>query len=451
MFYLNFHLNNHDAQNPELLEPEIITLESDMIRQAAHLSAQIPNIEQRWQVYINRLGLSAIDEWFSLHNPTFNLDQSNCSLFKLAHANLLPIVCNLYINEFRIALIVVENPLDEAISIPRFAVELNDFAAHFYILLEVQEEQGQVILRGCIRYDQIQSTLRQYTDRIEQAELTESQSYYLCPWDLFDPKVYHIFHYCEFLKPDLILLPDSSKKWQSLVQSADMIESLPWKTLVENRVPAFELLSYEQLEFILYCPPLVNLIYVAQSQSISVEAIVQHTKTLITQLAQPAVRIQHWFQQQSDHITEYVCRQPQQLAFDGLRRTSNAFDHALDTICEDEDLQIPDTAQLMPIEIPDQNLELYVVSWLLDNQDEWAMLAVLVPAPGTILPKELCFHAWLKDNSSFWVDKAVSGTDDHFDYIYFILEGSLDEAFVLAVQLPNQLPITLPAFPWIEA
>jgi hypothetical protein len=443
LFGLNYDLSELD---PDPLDPEIISLEPAMLEQASILSAQIPNECHRWQVYINALGLYAFEEWFLENNQVLELDKSECSLLNPSYANLLPIVCNLNVNQFRLSLIVVESPLDEIISVPRFTVENPIFSSHFYVLLEVQEEQEQAILRGYLRYDQM----------INQSILIDSgrQSYHSYPWQSFDNRPYHLFYCAQFLQSSDYYLPKHQKKWQEVfAQSSHLIDALPWQDIISKQVSIVDLLTYEQLELFLYCPPFVQLLYLVQSQRFSVEVITQHIQTIVSIFTQPVVNFTQWLQGHVEQLNENISNlwtDPQPLTYGAMRRTTNAFEQAINFIQSKEKFQIPESAQFTQTVIANSDLDLYIVTWLLPSQEEWSMLAVLVAKPGAVLLEETSLHAWLKDDARFWVDTVSSDVNGLFDHLYLILEGRLDEAFILSVQSPHQLPTILPAFAWTE-
>ncbi|MGD1864174.1 MAG: DUF1822 family protein [Phormidesmis sp.] len=190
-----------------LLSPTVIDLEEQQYEQAKALSESLPKAlsedkgdaeVNQWKNYLNLLGQQAFQSWFSEQRvdtqpPSESLTFSDHEI-RLAH-----------LGEFRLFLFVVEQCLSEEVSIPTNVIDDPDKAAHFYILLEVAEEQSEVWLRGLIRHDQLYQM--QQTQSIQsQADANEDDTITL-PLSAFEPEPSRLLHYCRYLTPDAIPLP----------------------------------------------------------------------------------------------------------------------------------------------------------------------------------------------------------------------------------------------------
>jgi hypothetical protein len=177
------------------LLPETAFLEPHQVTQAQRLSDRaadksiIPSELYQWQTYIQALALLGFSQWLSERLTGFSLcDPEQASIW---HSHVM-----LQLGEFKLCLIAVEHVLDEIVNVPDMAVALT---AHFYLFIEVVEEQAQVILRGLLRHDQLVAAL----EAVTTDEL---------PLAAFDPEPNHLLSYYQFLAPTAIVpvLPPQS-------------------------------------------------------------------------------------------------------------------------------------------------------------------------------------------------------------------------------------------------
>ena len=113
-------------------------------------------------------------------------------LSRPAFANLLSAACNLTVGEFQLCAIPIGALGDDRIEIPRAAIDLPQFAAHFYVLVEVLEDCGYVQIAGVAPRQHL-TELCQQTQGTTGDRGEESWSY-LCPTTWF-----------EYSKDDLLL------------------------------------------------------------------------------------------------------------------------------------------------------------------------------------------------------------------------------------------------------
>ena len=92
---------------------------------------------------------------------------------------------------------------------PKEAVIKPELAAHFYVLLEVSEEQQTVIIRGFLRHDKL-------TNYCSQSGSSLHNDYYQIPLSIFDLEINHLLFYCDFLEPPAIPLPTVSQEYSSM-------------------------------------------------------------------------------------------------------------------------------------------------------------------------------------------------------------------------------------------
>ncbi|HEY9658393.1 MAG TPA: DUF1822 family protein, partial [Allocoleopsis sp.] len=128
-----------------LLLPESIWLEPEQIEQAKDISLQSSEESQQWQSYLNALGLLGLEQWLHERLPEQPIQQKTS---QIAIASVLQV------GEYKLCLLVTEHILDEVIPVPEAVIVHPELVCHFYIALEVIEEQEEVIIRGFLRHDQ---------------------------------------------------------------------------------------------------------------------------------------------------------------------------------------------------------------------------------------------------------------------------------------------------------
>ena len=188
-----------------LLLPEVIWLEPEHFQQANRVSSKFENEAQQWQAYINTLARSALSQWLKEKIADKPID---------IKPNITESVSCIKLGDFRLSVVAVEHFLDEVVSIPQVAIERPELAAHFYVVLEVDEEQEEAILRGFLRHDE----LIEYRSQVNLQP--SNNGHYKLPLSLFDAEPNHLLFYSRHLEPTAIPLPsiavenvqDSSKK-----------------------------------------------------------------------------------------------------------------------------------------------------------------------------------------------------------------------------------------------
>jgi hypothetical protein len=180
--------------SPNLMPSETIWLEPEQFEQARTFISPCVSKASQWQLYLNALALFGFEQWLRKSTVMRSIDRSQC-------VNDIGAMYNLNVDDFKLTLIAKEHILDEITEIPSAAIGLSDRAAHFYVLLEVSEEQARILIRGFLRHDQLPQAL----DQANQPCLQNNS--YQIPLSAFDPDPNHLLFYCEFLEPTAIPLP----------------------------------------------------------------------------------------------------------------------------------------------------------------------------------------------------------------------------------------------------
>jgi hypothetical protein len=208
-----------------VLLPETIWLETRHFEQAQALSHSSSGEAQQWQTYVQALAFLGFSQWLDEKMPEYASGLGHSSVARSA-AHFIERGCLLKVGEFKLCLIAVEHVLDEVIPISQEAIFDPERAAHFYIALEVCQEEEEVILRGILRHDQLTAYLRQNPDQMKR--LPTPEGCYPIPLSRFDPEPNHLLSYCRYLDATAIPLPASSTEHESAPSAsvADFRESL---------------------------------------------------------------------------------------------------------------------------------------------------------------------------------------------------------------------------------
>jgi hypothetical protein len=420
----------------------VIPLEPEDYDRATQLSQPLPTESRQWKTYLNGLALYGMVQWLG-DRIDQSIDLEHCSVLQPQYANVLDAVAHLHIGEFKLCLLTTESIADEAVSISRIVVDLPEFIAHLYVLIEVQEEQAQLILRGCLRYDQLIADLR-------SLELTLSPNWHYClPLECFDSDANHLLFYLSFLDPAAICLPTAT---ESVRIKLSQVQAELGKRLsqLHPKQELWQRLTWEQATALLSSPPLLNLLYLWQTRLEQANEIGDRFQTVLHQLTGQVMNVWHWSQLATDEINQrlaWTIPQPF-LPAAATRRATEKFESILKDLQQRQTVEIPPHAYYASQNLAGTPFQLGAATWLLpatsesvpENAAAWALLLVLVAQPGSVLPHGIK----LQVSMTTILTEAVLETDDL--YLYILIEGSPTEEFVVSILPPNELPITLPSF-----
>lgn len=199
-----------NSNSLRLLLSEVIWLEAEHFKQAQEISErlgnstylseehQLPRYDSAtatWQTYLNVLGLLGLEEWLQDRIPDRPINRD---------INFRETMCYLKMGEFKYGVIATEHLLDEVITIPQAVLDRPELVAHFYVVVEVYEEQEQVIIRGFLRYDRLSN----YLATVHLPHLEDG--YYQLPLSLLEVEPHHLLFYSRYLDTTAISLPVAS-------------------------------------------------------------------------------------------------------------------------------------------------------------------------------------------------------------------------------------------------
>ncbi|MGK7910691.1 MAG: DUF1822 family protein [Synechococcus sp.] len=452
-----------------------ILLQNDGFQQAGRLSQSVVWPDRQWSVYQQGLAVLGLEEWLRLHS-SLSMVRDRCSTFQPALANLVPAACNLAVGEFQLCAIPVGVLGDDRLEIPRAALDLPQFAAHFYVLVEVLEDCGYVQIIGVATRPRLLE-LCQQTEWATSDRGEESWSY-LCSNTWF-----------EYAGDDLLLWLRAANASQMELPppapippvSMQLRATLQQRQADLARRPIWQLLDWSEAMPLLVNPgwadwllgtargianlPLPTNAGAVGSQVTSDRAnslgasgigtatgigAIAETEELHPpsneQLLNRALNVGLWLHDRMETLAEelswimmapfspqHMSQSPAELAV-GMRDIEDDVDTIVGQLLLDG-LEIPTYAcgAYRQVEWADRSLRLYAVTWphLSDeNVPEWTLLVVLGPTPGQSLPPLTRLR--VRDASNLLVEQTSPPVLDD-GYVYAHVVGTWDEQFWVTI------------------
>ena len=205
-------------------ELEIIHLESEQIEAAWKITDNLKVNKGKLQTYFQALGLVAFEEWLRKREPNLSVDLTQVSLLNSQYSQIIQeinAVFNLQVGEFKICLISTSSFSDDFIDIPKEVIDVPEFAAHFYIVIGVEDELEVAAIRGFSRYDELKNVTR-------NKSVLSDGNYELSFAD-FNQQTDDLLLYLQCLSPLDIQLPAISNKHSDYLQ--DLIKILTQKAV----------------------------------------------------------------------------------------------------------------------------------------------------------------------------------------------------------------------------
>lgn len=422
------------ATDFRLLHPEIITLGPEDFIQAAEISDRVLNESAQWQTYLSVLGLQGLTHWLNERMPELTIDSSQSNIWQPQYANALDAVCNVQIGHFKLCLIVTEHLLADTIAIPRSAIDLPEFAAHFYVLLEVQEELEQVAIQGVVQRNQLV--------RCQQISHCQTEGWYgLIPLPLFDAEVDHLIAYLSYLNADSIPLPTNfAAATTQLLAPADLDAAV--STLLTQPQPLWQLLTWDQGSPLLQNPNFLELLHQQQRSPQPSDSSAVRLVEMLTLLIQPVINAARWLRGELDACAhELGLSLAQELALASPMLSVDRFERAIVELRE-QGMEIPDqpVSVYQTIDLHGNLLRLCSVTWAQDA-NHWYLLFILGSQANEPLPDGLTLRI---SSDRAVLHEPTTEFDDPF--LFARVQGSRGDRFVVTIIPPNQSGLTLPAF-----
>ncbi|NES17438.1 MAG: DUF1822 family protein [Symploca sp. SIO3E6] len=369
----------------DVLQGEIIPLESEYYTQAIEISDRVAEPERQWQAYLNILALRSFTEWLAARAGNIRVNQAVCSALHPELAQMPDLVYPLKVGEFQVCLIAKESLIDHLVRIPKEMIELPEFAAHFYVIMEVLEEEEQASIRGFLHYNQLPKV--QELTRLAAAPET---GIYELPLNLFDTNANNLLLNLSLSEP----------------------AALKIRQKAEGR---------RQKE-----------------QEITIQS---------ERLIQQAVNVGIWLREEIDELARSLGWGMPGIftpaVASGWRSTENFADAI--AILIDQGLNIPPEARgsYQRIFVDETPLQLFAGVWRLMAEEakaEWSLLLILGTESGGFLPQGIKLQ--VRDQTQIISEQVLEV--DNF-YLGSHVVGNLDEQFSVTITL-NGKELKLPPF-----
>ncbi|MGB6300013.1 MAG: DUF1822 family protein [Rivularia sp. (in: cyanobacteria)] len=230
--------NSISKQDFRLLLPETVWLEPEHFIQANQASsAKVTNGSDSWQVYLNTLAILAFEVWLKERLPDKLI---------VKDTNFIETAGNLKIDQFKFCAIAIEHLLSEVVNIPLSLIENPKYSAHFYVLLEVLEEEEEVIIRGFLPYNQLMEIK-------SNCELPISEGCYQLPLSVFDMEPSHLLVYQHYIQASEFAAPvaknqvDISENLSNLIRTTTTKLSQWFQGAIDEGWQIIDSFTYQEL------------------------------------------------------------------------------------------------------------------------------------------------------------------------------------------------------------
>lgn len=435
----------------EAFAVEAIALESANIERAIQISSSIPNQSQQWQTYLNALALFGFEQWLRERASDIVLESAKSTVLQPPYANVIQAVANLTVGSFKLCLIATGSLTDEQVIIPQPVIDLPEFAAHFYVLIEIEEEFEQAIIRGFLRRDLL-------TSQCHSLNLQPNPDWtYSVPLAWFDSDPDRLLLYLRCLEPAAILLPEIPSDRQAILSTmqGELETLLP--RLQSRETALWQVLNWQQGTAVLTNPELLEWVYKLQTEEPS--ELRNYLSDLLNLLTQQTVNVARWLQDQIDELAQglsWVLMPPTFFPATASMRSTQSLEAVLPAAEFEEiirqlahtGIEIPTAARgaYQDIGLADIQARLYALTWPFlspENTPEWTLLLVLGPAPGNTLPHGIRLR--VSDQSGVLVQRTLN-RNSMDTYLYVLIAGRWDEKFLATITLHNGTTLTLPPF-----
>lgn len=426
----------------EQLPPEAILLSQSQINQAVELSGQIKDESKQWHTYLNYLSLSAFENWLESRGNDFNINRDECTILQPSLANLIPTVANLKIGEYKICLITTGSFIDEQVDISRVVIDLPEYIPHFYVLVEVIEEEEKAVIQGFISYNELSS--RQQSVNLKP----DSDWKYEIPLTWFCNEPDRLLLYLNCLEAAAISLPAIPTK---RVENLGLVKNELIRILAELKTQElWETLTWEQATAVLTNRELIDWIYNLQTQEETSSTISKqkHLSDIFQLITQPAINVGRWLWDELDTLAEETWNLLPSIAPQPVMRSPVEEFTVLSSQLQQKGLEIPVQARgaYQDLSLAGVPLRLYAVTWhLLSESDHnsWTLLLILGTPALENLPTNLKLR--VSDQTGILVEQEVNPEWGN-TYLFTRVVGNFDEKFLVSVSLGEGVELTLPTF-----
>jgi len=425
----------------EFLEPDwesqpsgMIDLLPEQMRQAADWSQSIPKPEQQWQVYLNALALLGFEQWLHQRAPELILTDEQCSIHYPSYASLINGVYNLQVGAFKLCILAIGSLSDTQVSIPRAVLDLPEFSAHWYVLVEVLEEYEQARVCGCFSYD----SLTRQPNSLSLEELSiELDWNYAVPLERFTLEPDGLLLNLRCLDPQAVPLLITSQPNNLGTEAKAIVKKKITAVLPQLRSQKrdlWQVLTWDEGTTLLRSPDLMDWL--------SSELITQPAHRVVINTA-------FWLREQLDAAAQALSLMLMPSAVSALRSL-----RGLEGIRADlatGGIQIPPEARgtYQDLQWENRDLRLYSFVWTIPvspprsvsrsaQGTEWVLLLILGAQPDARPPFGVKLE--VRDTAQVLVEEILEECSNN-SYLYAQVMGDWNEKFQVTISL-DQLTVT---------
>ncbi|QAU07449.1 hypothetical protein XM38_053200 [Halomicronema hongdechloris C2206] len=171
--------------------PNTVTLPETAVQWALQTCQPIPDPAQQWQIFLQALALQGFQQWLAA--GTLELPLSDAGQQQLEAG-----MTTYQVEGFRLCLVAQGSLSDDRVTLPAASLAATNAHAHFWVLLEVQEEVNQVTVLGSLRCDRITAA---------QPLRPNAEGSYTVPIAAFDTAPEELLLYLSCLDPAQLAAP----------------------------------------------------------------------------------------------------------------------------------------------------------------------------------------------------------------------------------------------------
>jgi Protein of unknown function (DUF1822) len=440
----NLSDNIQNCLDFEKIPTNAIAISLEDINQSVEISEKVSNWQKQWDIYLNALAFFGLKEWLRERDNSLAINEENFTLLQPQFANFINGGCNLQIGEFKICLISIGSLTDELITLAKAVVDLPEFIPHFYVLVEVLEEQGIALVSGFITYQDL------LKNRESSNLEPESDWNYQIPISWFDTNPNRLLLYLRCLESEAIALPTIPNRNAIASMQSELTALLPQLSCPQREL--WEILTWEQATAVLTTPELISWLYKAQLDYGKTLGEIEHQRIILSDLfqllTQPVLNVGRWLWDELDELAQQLSWVLLPITQASALRSPTEEFTAIVRQLQQLGLEFPLDARgayqdLLLAGIP---LRLYAVIWHFISErhkHEWTLLLILGTATGDSIPFNLRLR--VSDKTSILVDNGLR-QDGNNAYLFARVVGNLDEKFLVNVSLSEGVEITLPPF-----
>lgn len=409
------------------LNPAYTELSPERCQLAANNSKAIFIPQQSWQVYVNGLAVLGFADWLAERAPNLPININHASIWQPIYGNILAAGCHIQVGDFRVCVLNGSN-LSSQQSLPFAVFEVPELAAHFYILMQVEEESSQVGFAGFMTYHQFRS----HQEREHLA--IETDWTYTIDQSWFNGDANTLLLNLRCLQPEAISLPQLASVSEGEVKSVRQ-KIAENKSFLTKKNP-WQILSIADAKVLLSQPELLK----------------YWLDTAKTATSQPLINVGLWLRDRIDMATQelgWMLMNTPSLSpapMRSLRLINDNFDQIRSSL-EVEGVHIPVYARgaFRDLECESGCIRFYAITWIISETDvnpEWLLLVALGGQPGTPMPKTLQLE--IKDENQSLFDESLLDTSKGVLFAQVI--GNIGERFWIKITADQQFKFDIPPF-----